>query len=94
MAKARLTDPQTSHDAAASVTNVTETQKYILKALNRPRTDPDLADAYLNIKNAPLASLSGIRSRRNELVVKGLVEDSGERVKLPSGRKAIVWRAV
>lgn len=88
---ARLTDPATSHEAAESVSNVSETQKYILKALNHPRTDPDLAEAYLNLKGAPKASLSGIRSRRAELVAKGLVKDTGDRVKLESGRRAIVW---
>lgn len=88
---ARTTDPTTSHEAAESVSNVSETQKYILKALNHPRTDPDLADAYLNLKGAPKASLSGIRSRRAELVARGLVKDTGDRVKLESGRRAIVW---
>lgn len=88
---ARLTDPETSHEAAESVSQVSETQKYILKALNHPRTDPDLAEAYMNLKNAPQASLSGIRSRRAELVAKGLVKDTGDRVKLESGRNAIVW---
>jgi hypothetical protein len=88
---ARITDPVTSHEAAESVDNVSETQKYILKALNHPRTDPDLAEAYLNLKGSPRASLSGIRSRRAELVAKGLVKDTGDRVKLESGRRAIVW---
>lgn len=91
---ARINDPETSHEAAASVKNISATQEYVLKALNRPRTDPDLAEAYLNIKGAPIASLSGIRSRRAELVAKGLVEDSGLREVLPSGRKAIIWKAV
>lgn len=94
MAKARLTDPSTSHLAAASVQNVTDTQKHILKALKRGLTDNDLLVAYRNLRKAPMASDSGIRSRRAELVALELVEDTGKRVKLPSGRHAIVWKVV
>jgi hypothetical protein len=92
MPHARKTDPQTSHDAAASVKNLTPTKEFILKALNRPRTDVDLVEAYQNMKFAPRASESGIRSRRAELVAQGLVIDSGARIKLPSGRWATIWR--
>jgi hypothetical protein len=91
MAQARYSDPETSHQAAESVSNITETQANILKALIRPRTDVDLIEAYRNLKTAPRASESGIRSRRAELVAAGLVIDTGDRVKLPSGRSAIVW---
>jgi hypothetical protein len=91
MPLARHTDPATSHAAAESVQNVTQTQEYILKALTRPRTDLELVEAYRNLKEAPRASESGIRSRRSELVARGLVIDTGDRVKLPSGRLAAVW---
>jgi hypothetical protein len=91
MAHARNTDPITSHEAAASVNDITKTQEFILKALVRPRTDIDLVEAYRNLKLAPRASESGIRSRRAELVRAGLIMDTGERVKLASGRNAIVW---
>lgn len=91
MAKARVTDPETSHVAAESVDNVTETQAYILRALRRPRADVELVEAYRNFKRAPRASESGIRSRRAELVDRGLVIDTGRRVRLDSGRYAIVW---
>jgi hypothetical protein len=91
MPKARKTDPQTSHDAADSVKRVTDTQLYILQALRRPRTDIQLVEAYSKIGKAPRASESGIRSRRAELVRKGLVMDSGVKQVLPSGRNAIVW---
>lgn len=92
MAYARKTDPTTSHMAAASVQDITATQEYILKALKRPATDVDLVERYNNLKTAPRASESGIRSRRAELVALGLVKDSGLRVVLASGRKAIVWQ--
>lgn len=93
MARARNTDPITSHLAGASVKDVTKTQEYVLKALRRSRTDVELVEAYNNLKTAPRASESGIRSRRAELVRKGLVVDTGKRVRLSSGRYAIVWGA-
>jgi len=91
MVKARVSDPVTSHDAAESVDRVTETQEYVLKALRRPRVDVELVEAYRAFKRAPRASESGIRSRRAELVDRGLVVDTGRRVRLESGRFAIVW---
>lgn len=94
MPYARMTDPQTSHEAADSVSNLTATKEAILKALVRPRTDVDLISAYRNLKDAPTASESGIRSRRAELVAAGLIVDSGERVRLASGRSAILWTRV
>jgi hypothetical protein len=90
-AKARRSDPVTSHDAAESVDNITATQNYILRCLRRPRVDVELVNAYRAYKTAPRASESGIRSRRAELVDRGLVIDTGKRVRLDSGRYAIVW---
>ena len=89
--RARTTDPETSHEAAESVRNVTTTHEYVLRALRRPRTDRELLEAYRQFKRAPRASESGIRSRRAELVRAGLVRDSKRRVRLESGRRAIVW---
>lgn len=91
MPRARNTDPQTSHAAAESVTNLTQTQATILRVLKRPRTDTQLIEAYRKLKRAPLASESGIRSRRAELVEKGLVADSGDRALTPFNRRSIVW---
>lgn len=92
MPNARRTDPKTSHDAAKSVNGITATKAYILRALKKKaRTDVQLLEAYRNYKTAPLASESGIRTRRAELVDMGLVVDTGVRETLPSGRKAIVW---
>jgi hypothetical protein len=89
--RARGTDPVTSHLAADSVDNVTQTQAFILRCLKRPRNDVELVSAYRSYKTAPRASESGIRSRRAELVDRGLVIDTGRRVKLMSGRYSIVW---
>lgn len=91
MPNARRTDPTTSHEAARSIDNITQTQDFILKALKRPATDVVLVERYRNLKRAPRASESGIRSRRAELVLRGLVKDTGLREVLPSGRRAIVW---
>ncbi len=91
MARARVSDPVTSHEAAASVDDVTATQEYVLKALRKARPDVELVEAYRKFKRAPRASESGIRSRRAELVDRGLVIDTGRRVRLESGRYAIVW---
>ena len=97
MPHARLTDPGTSHEAAQSVDNMTETKKAIFYLLKYPMTDAMLIQSYgmlVNIKQAPRASESGIRSRRAELVEDGLVMDTGNRLKSPSGRNMIVWAIV
>lgn len=98
MAGARRTDPGTSHQAAASVNNITETQRaiyYLLLA--SPSNDVDGLRVYRMGTDqgiCPAVSESGYRSRRAELVTLGLVKDSGERIKLASGRNSIVWAAV
>jgi hypothetical protein len=97
MPHARLTDPDTSHQAAESVDNLTETKKAIFYLLKYPMTDAMLIESYrmlVNINEAPTASESGIRSRRAELVDDGLVMDTGNRLKSPSGRNMIVWAIV
>ncbi len=97
MPHARKTDPTTSHEAAASVENVTATQDAILKVLEVAQFADHQLIKYYTLQarygRFPKASESGIRSRRAELVKRGLVVDTGERETLPSGRKAIVWTA-
>lgn len=91
---ARTEDPSTSHQAAASVSNLTETKRAILILLQTAMTDNELVARYQANALAgfvPMASESGIRSRRAELVADGYVEDSNGRATLPSGRKAIMW---
>jgi hypothetical protein len=94
VAKARKTDPQTSHDAADSVNNITETKRHILKMLRTPKCDDQLIGMWKASKGSPEASESGIRSRRAELVREGRVVDTGKRIQLASGRFAIIWKAV
>ena len=93
MANARHTDPQTSHEAADSVTGVTATQQFILKLLDRPMTDEQLVNAYeiaRIVGDAPRASASGVRSRRAELYQRRLVAPVGFS-RTMSGRRALVW---
>jgi len=95
MPHARINDPQTSVDAANSVQHVTRTQQAIYNLLINSMTDEELFVSYSKAVAAglaPMASPSGVRSRRAELVMLGLVEDTGIRRTLVSGRKAIVWK--
>lgn len=93
---ARSSDPETSHEAAESVTHVRRSQAAVLGVLAflGPSTDNELISDYeegIAKYGLPQQSPSGIRTRRAELVRDGLVKDSGKRTWLPSGRRAIVW---
>jgi len=95
MPGARATDPTTSHEAAASVKNLSRTQSGILGILKTPMTDEQLIVRYQRMclslpELFPRASDSGIRSRRAELFKLGLIEPIGYG-KSNSGRKAIIW---
>lgn len=90
MPHARTTDPQTSHDAARSVTNISPLKQVITELLDTPMTDPELFVRIGYRYSAPVTE-SGVRSRRAELVRDGRVKDTGSRQKLESGRSAIVW---
>lgn len=95
MPHARATDPQTSHDAAESVKNLSATQLIILSLLEIPQTDEELVKNYNNLRKenptiVPRASQSGIRSRRAELFQADRVVPVGYAL-TESGRRAIVW---
>jgi hypothetical protein len=90
MPHARITDPETSHEAAESVTNITPLKQEILQRLMTPMTDADLYE-LLRTGSRLIVTESGVRSRRSELVQAGLVRDTGARQKLKTGRNAIVW---
>ena len=96
MAHARNTDPETSHQAAKSlsVASVTDTQRAILKLLKRrSMNDEQLFDAFFQgAENGSWkhASMSGVRSRRSELERLGWVKDVGI-TKTRFGRAAILW---
>jgi hypothetical protein len=95
VAPTRRTDPQTSRDAAATV-NITKGQQAVLAEfrLYRTLTDEQLIEALrIRATSCPEARLSdsGARSRRAELVTKGLLIDSGHRGRTQAGRATIVW---
>lgn len=93
-ARARRTDPETSHEAAASVTGLTSKQAAVLEVLRKygPMCDEAIFDALWR-ENYKMSS-SGARTRRSELVDAGKVEWVGGQVTMRSGRRARVWRAV
>lgn len=88
---ARTTDPDTSHQAAASLTDVRESQRAVHRLLRvyGPTTDETLM-RLANMTGLHI-SPSGLRTRRHELVALGLVHDTGVRVPLASGRMGICW---
>lgn len=91
---ARLTDPDTSHEAAASVTDVQRRKVYraVLEALveHGPSTDHDLA-RYVSGKLGHPIGQTSVGVRRGELRDSGLVENSGHKGRTPTGAKAIRW---
>tara|TARA_R110000824_G_C14828962_1_gene637645 strand:+ start:96 stop:491 length:396 start_codon:yes stop_codon:yes gene_type:complete len=92
-AHARRFDPRTSHDAARSLSpgKLRDSQRAVLSHFVKfgPMTDTDLVNIYVGSPQ----SRSGLRTRRKELTDRGLIEDTGARKKLPTGRNAIIWRA-
>lgn len=83
MPRARNSDPETSHEAAASVTNLTVKQGAVLEFFRRHEalTDEQLLELYreaeLDGRPIPQQADSGIRTRRSELVDKGVLCHSG-----------------
>ncbi len=91
-ARARRSDPSTSHEAAASVRNITGMHRQILHALSfGALTDEEIYEDLTGIRQLRI-SPSGARSRRAELVDMAMVIDTGERKLTKSGRKTIAWR--
>lgn len=95
-ARARKTDPVTSHMAAATVA-VTAGQAsvlYALELLGGPVTDEQLVSYYQTLRDEGHAvlpqSASGIRTRRRELVDLGLVHGAGVTLN-SNGRNALTW---
>lgn len=77
MARARSTDPQESHDAAAKVSVGTQ-RAIVMRTLYK---HPNISDNELIEFTEKLpASHSGLRSRRSELIKDGFVKKSGSSV--------------
>lgn len=97
-AHARRTDPQTSHDAAASISEekIRRSQQDVLRALRRVGPCDDTAlvsEITSHTQRYAEQRESGIRTRRKELEAANLVEYTGETTLLSSGRRAKVWQA-
>lgn len=97
-ARARNTDPSTSHAAALSVSDLRPKQRAVLRVLRwkGPMSDDALCQSYREAQkvapaHVPPQSVSGIRTRRSELAAARMVEPDGE-VRLRSGRMAILWK--
>src|SRR5678809_1502041 len=93
MQLARPTDPATSFAAAQSIVPTLrqlQTRVYDCFRAHGPMTQHQLITVY--IQRYGFAPQSTIRTRCAELVTAHLLEDSGQRVRLPSGRHAVVWR--
>ncbi len=79
--------------AKSSPVALTANQSAIYKVIKQYGPLPDHALVPLAQHAAGYQSSSGIRTRRNELVAKGLVVPSST-VKMPSGRHATIYSAV
>lgn len=91
-AAARLSDPPTSHEAAASIRDLNGKQQAVLDTFRRcgPMTDEQLCERYPS-PHVPVQSESGLRTRRHELVEQGHLRNSGRKDTTESGRASIVW---
>jgi len=95
-ARARLTDPWTSMDAAMRVSTQPLKSRilYLFEEHRYPLTDEQLIALYRKQAISyrwSNASDSGIRSRRSELVDDGELIDTGRVEKTVSGRSTILW---
>jgi predicted ArsR family transcriptional regulator len=86
--RARTLDPETSHDAAASMTLAANRQcAQVLNALRSIREG-----GAEQIAEACGLDAYQVRKRTSELQDAGLIETTGERRKTRSGRSERVWR--
>lgn len=97
VARARRTDPETSHEAACSVRRIRESQADVLTVIRAigPASDESIIESYRKLGELfgfQPQSDSGIRTRRSELVALGVVVDSGLRGTTLSNRKTILWK--
>lgn len=90
----RSNDPDTSWEAAASITvdALTDLQAWILTTLTKkPMSDGELVDACLH--SGRRATPQRVRTARKELAFQGYVEWTGAYLLTPYQRKTQSWRA-
>lgn len=99
VARARGTDPWTSHAAARSieVEALRASQQAVLDcfASHGPMHHERLIEIYgaeYRERAWPPQSVSGLRTRTHELVEAGVVMNSGRVIRLASGRRSIIWK--
>ena len=97
IARARISDPETSKRAARSVFRIRQSQTLILRVLRGrgPMTDEEIYATLLSngFFGERELSPSGARTRRKELVDLGLVIDAGAVKKTRAGRDTTIWKA-
>jgi hypothetical protein len=88
-ARARRSDPPTSHAAARSVKDLRASQYAVLRCFYEcgPMHDEMLLARY----TGPPQSDSGLRTRRHELERLGLLQDSGKTATTRSRRATVIW---
>jgi hypothetical protein len=95
--RARRDDPETSKQTADSIPleRLTKTPELVIYGLSThgPATDEELIRVFRNRWPGSRISDQSIRSRRAELVRKGLVRDSGSRRRTQHGQRSVVWEA-
>ncbi|TFD80682.1 hypothetical protein E3T54_02770 [Cryobacterium sp. Sr8] len=92
--RVRTNDPDTSWEAAASITvdALTDLQAWILAALTvKSMTDGELVDACLH--SGRRATPQRVRTARKELVIQGRVEWTGAYLLTQYQRRTQTWRA-
>lgn len=92
-ARARLTDPPTSHAAADSNTNREEVSAHVLHLLHRfgPMTDEELVVRYFADTTSPPAHFDSPRKRRSDLTKDGQIIATTTPGKSRTGRRTTVW---
>ena len=95
-ARTRRTHPDTSRDAAQSVREMTDRRSAVLSCFEHfgEMTDEEFLDVYerkQTDESWPEQSVSGLRTRRSELVRFSRLADTGRRKRMRSNRQAIVW---
>lgn len=93
MPYARRSDPETSHEAASTVKDVSLVKSLILGLLASygELSDEQILTRYKAVEGLPKATEQSLRSRRAELVKAGLVEHNGNFAITSNGRRTRLW---